>query len=136
MKFDDVRGAMGMATLVVRPGDTSVAQAHNDLPVLDPTTLTNLMEGACSAALAEHFGPGETSITQEIVIAISGTVGVGAEVRAHATCVEIEESILDFNVEVHHGARLIASANITRKVVDRVTYMARIAAETMMSEAG
>ena len=127
---------MGMASLVVRPGDTSVAQAHNDLPVVDPTVLTNLMEGACSAALAEHYASGETSITQELVIAISGTVGVGAEIRAHATCVEIDGAVLDFNVEVHHASRLIASANLTRKVVDRVSYMARIAAESVMSEAG
>jgi predicted thioesterase len=136
MKFDDVRGAMGMASLVVRPGDTSVAQAHNDLPVVDPTVLTNLMEGACSAALAEHYAPGETSITQELVLAISGTVGVGTEIRAHATCIEIDGSVLDFNVDVHHGSRLIASASLTRKVVDRVSYMARIAAESVMSEAG
>ena len=136
MKFDEVRGAMGMASLVVRPGDTSVAQAHNDLPVVDPTVLTNLMEGACSAALAEHYAPGETSLTQELVLAISGTVGVGAEIRAHATCVDIDGSVLDFNVEVHHGSRLIASASLTRKVVDRVSYMARIAAESVMSEAG
>jgi predicted thioesterase len=50
--------------------------------------------------------------------------------------VEIDGQVLDFNVDVHHGSRLIASASLTRKVVDRVSYMARIAAESVMSEAG
>jgi len=136
MTYDEVIGAVGMATMVIRPSDTSVVQAHNDLATLDPTSLTHLVEGACTAALAEYFAPGETSVTQEFVLKISGTVGVGAEIRAHARCVEFESSLLDFSVEVHHGSRLIASASVTRKIVDRISYMARIAAESVMSEAG
>ena len=134
MNLDEARGAIGMATLVVRPADTSVAQALNDLPVLATTTLLNLMEGACSAALAEHFAPGETSFTVDISMTPSAAVGVNAEIRAHATCVEVEGSVFHFNVEVHHGTRLICSARINRKLVDRVSYMARIAAESMMNE--
>ena len=114
MKFDDVRGAMGIAALVVRPSDTSVAHGTNDLPVLSTTTLTNLIEGACSAALAEHFAPGETSVTGEFSLVITSTVGVGAELRAHATCVAIDGQLLDFHVEVHHGSKLIASSTLSR----------------------
>ncbi len=136
MTYDEVIGAVGLASMVIRPSDTSVVQAHNDLATLDPTSITNLIEGACTAALAEHFAPGETSVTQELVIKVLGTVGVGAEIRAHATCMHLENSILDFTIEVHHGSRLIASASLTRKVVDRISYMARIAAESVMSEAG
>ena len=136
MTYDEVIGAVGLASMVIRPSDTSVVQAHNDLATLDPTSITNLIEGACTAALAEHFAPGETSVTQELVIKVLGTVVVGAEIRAHATCMHLENSILDFTIEVHHGSRLIASASLTRKVVDRISYMARIAAESVMSEAG
>jgi predicted thioesterase len=136
MTYDEVIGAVGLASMVIRPSDTSVVQAHNDLATLDPTSITNLIEGACTAALAEHFAPGETSVTRELVLNVSGTVGVGAEIRAHATCVNMDNSILDFSIEIHHGSRLIATASLTRKVVDRISYMARIAAESVMSEAG
>ena len=70
-----------MATLVVRPADTTVAQALNDLPILSTTTLLTLVEGSCSAALAEHFAPGETSVTSDVSLTTMGTVGVGAEIR-------------------------------------------------------
>jgi hypothetical protein len=35
---------------------------------------------------------------------------------------------------VHQSARLIASGVITRKFVERVSFMARVAAETMVAE--
>ena len=135
MKPEEIRGAIGMATLVVRPADTTVAQALNDLPILSTTTLLTLVEGSCSAALAEHFAPGETSVTSNISLTTMGTVGVGAEIRAHATCVEIEGQIFRFLVEVHHDSKLIATARIARTGVDRVSYMARLAAESMMHRA-
>jgi predicted thioesterase len=67
---------------------------------------------------------------------ISGAVGVGVEIHATARCLGLEENILKFEVEVHQVARLIATGLITRKFVERVSFMARVAAETMMAEKG
>jgi predicted thioesterase len=131
MNVEMVRGAIGMASLTVRASDTSVAQALNDLPILATPTLINILEGATSAALAEHLESGETTITSEISVATSAAVGVGAEIRANATCIDIEGQIIHFNVEVHHGSKLVASGKISRKFVDRVSFAARIAAESI-----
>jgi predicted thioesterase len=135
MNSETVLGAIGMASLTVRPADTSVAQALNDLPILATPTLINIFEGACTAALAEHLDSGETSITSSLEITSHSSVGVGIEIRANATCIEIEGSIYKFNIEVHQGSKLIASGIIDRKVVDRVSFAARIAAESISREA-
>jgi predicted thioesterase len=135
MNSETVLGAIGMASLTVRPADTSVAQALNDLPILATPTLINIFEGACTAALAEHLDSGETSITSSLEITSHASVGVGIEIRANATCIEIEGSIYKFNIEVHQGSKLIASGIIDRKVVDRVSFAARIAAESISREA-
>ena len=135
MNSETVLGAIGMASLTVRPADTSVAQALNDLPILATPTLINIFEGACTAALAEHLDSGETSITSSLEITSHSSVGVGIEIRANATCIEIEGSIYKFNIEVHQGSKLIASGIIDRKVVDRVSFASRIAAETITREA-
>jgi predicted thioesterase len=95
--------------------------------------LINILEGACSAALAEHFESGETSITTEINVTTNSAVGVGAEIRANATCVEVEGGVFKFNVEVHHGSKLVGSGSIHRKLVDRVSFSARVAAESITS---
>ncbi len=134
MNLEAVRGAVGMASLTVRAADTSVAQALNDLPILATPTLLNIFEGACSVALAEHLGSGETSVTSDFAITTHSSVGVGTEIRAHATCIEIDGQLCKFNIEVHHGSKLIASGTISRKIVDRVSFAARIAAESMARE--
>ena len=134
MNLEAVRGAIGMASLTVRPADTSVAQALNDLPILATTTLVNIFEGACTAALAEHLEPGETSVTDELAISSHSSVGVGGEIRAHATCVDIDGPVCKFEIEVHHANKLVASGIISRKIVDRVSYAARIAAESFSRE--
>ena len=134
MNMDVVRGAIGMASLTVRPADTAVAQALNDLPILATPTLINIFEGACTAALAEHLEPGETSVTSELARSAHSSVGVGGEIRAHATCVDIDGPVCKFEIEVHHANKLIASGTIHRKIVDRVSFAARIAAESMVRE--
>ena len=135
MNSEAVFGAIGMASLTVRPADTSVAQALNDLPILATPTLVSIFEGACTAALAEHLDSGETSITSNLVVNTHASVGVGIEIRANATCVEVEGSVCKFNIEVHQGTKLVASGIIDRKIVDRVSFAARIAAESISREA-
>ena len=134
MNLESVRGAIGMASMTVRPADTSVAQALNDLPILATPTLLSIFEGACTAALAEHLGTGETSVTTDFAITVHASVGVGGEIRAHATCIDVEGQVCKFNIEVHHANKLIASGNVDRKMVDRVSFAARIAAVSMSKD--
>jgi predicted thioesterase len=46
----------------------------------------------------------------------------------------LDQNILKFEIEVHQNARLIASGIISRKFVERVSFMAKVAAETMVAE--
>ena len=136
MKPEQVIGAIGMATMSVRPGDTSVAQGVNDLPVVGSNQLLSLMESACSTAIIEFLDFGETTVTSQTQVEVFGSVGVGIEIHATARCLGLSDGLLKFEIEVHQTSRLIASGLITRKFVERVSFMARVAAETMIAEKG
>ena len=136
MKPEQVIGAIGMATMSVRPGDTSVAQGVNDLPVVGSNQLLSLMESACSTAIIEFLDFGETTVTSQTQVEVFGSVGVGIEIHATARCLGLSDGLLKFEIEVHQTSRLIASGLITRKLVERVSFMARVAAETMVAEKG
>lgn len=134
MKPEQVIGVIGMSAMTIRPGDTSVAQGVNDLPVVGSNQILSLMESACSTAIIEFLDFGETTITTNSVVEILGAAGIGTEIHATARCLGLAENVLKFEVEVHQNARLIASALIRRKFVERVSFMARVAAETMVAE--
>lgn len=134
MRADQVIDVIGMTSMTIRPGDTSVAQGVNDLPVVGSNQLLSLMESACSTSIIEFLDFGETTITTNSQIEIFGAAGVGIEIHSTARCLGLEANILKFEVKVHQSSRLIASAIITRKFVERVSFMARVAAETMMAE--
>lgn len=131
MQSELLLGSVGMSCLTVRPLDTGVAQGLNDLPVLAANSALNVIESACSAAIAEHFGTGETSFTIGAAIQMRGAVSIGSEVRALVKATELTENILTFECEVHQDQRLIAVAQVQRRLVDRVSFMARSAAENL-----
>ena len=114
MNFQAALGAVGMATLTVRPLDTTVAQALSDLPVMATPSLANLFEGACTAALAEHLEQGETTITTAIEMNQETSVGVSTELQAYATCIEISDLTFTFEIEVHRANQLVADRKSTR----------------------
>jgi len=134
MKAEQVIGAIGMANMTIRPGDTSVAHGVNDLPVIGTNQIASLMESACSTAIIEFLDFGETTVTSQLQIEVFGAVGINHEVHATAKCLGLEDGILEFEVEVHQSARLIAAGTITRKFVERVSFMARVAAETIVAD--
>jgi predicted thioesterase len=131
MHSDEFMGAVGMASLTVRPLDTGVAQGVNDLPVLTATAALAVIESACSAAIAEYFGTRETSFTMGAAINIRGTVTIGNDVRALVKAVGLEDDILEFDCEIHQDQRLIAVAQVQRRLVDRISFMARSAADNL-----
>ncbi len=131
MQAEQLLGSVGMASLTVRPLDTGVAQGLNDLPVLAANSALNVIESACSAAIAEFFETGETSFTIGAAIQMRGAVSIGGEIRALVKATEFEDNTLTFECEVHQDQRIIAVAQVQRRLVDRVTFMARSAAENL-----
>ena len=131
MQAEQLLGSVGMASLTVRPLDTGVAQGLNDLPVLAANSALNVIESACSAAIAEFFETGETSFTIGAAIQMRGAVSIGGEIRALVKATECEDNTLTFECEVHQDQRIIAVAQVQRRLVDSVTFMARSAAENL-----
>jgi predicted thioesterase len=133
MNTEELLGAVGMSTMVVRAADTSVASGFNDLPVLASSAAQSLVESACSAALAEYFAPGETTFTQAISLEMTTSVPIGEEVRAHVRVIDVADSLVTFEAEITHINRTIAVAHVQRRLVDRISFMARVAAERIVS---
>jgi fluoroacetyl-CoA thioesterase len=130
---DEVIGAVGLSTMVVRPGDTCVAMGVSDLPILASSHIMHSMESASVAALIEYLEPGETTVVEKFELTMIDTVGIGAEVRCTARCTEVDGRELHFLCDLYDGERHIAQGVIKRKAVERVSYLARTAAQSLIN---
>lgn len=118
----------------VRPGDTCVAMGISDLPILAPGHLMSIMESACVAALAEYLESGETTLVESFEVTIIDSVGIGAQIQGNARCIEVEGRALTFLCDVYEEERHIATATIKKTAVERVSFLARTAAQLLLSE--
>ena len=124
-------GAIGLSRMTVRHGDTAIALGSGDVPVLGTPAVIALAENATIAALAEFLEQSETTVGVRIEIDQSATASVGDEVVATAKVSSVEGKRIIFDVECHSGTRLVAQGTITRVLVDRVSFIARAAAEAL-----
>ena len=134
MRSDSLIGAVGISQMSVRPGDTALAHGSGDMPILSSSFLLVLMESACNSALDEFLENGESTVLTDIDIEIHEPVGIGTEVQGSATCISFEDGVLTFACEIHDGPRLVAASMMRRSVVERISYLARTAALTIMSQ--
>jgi predicted thioesterase len=130
---EEVIGAVGLSTMVVRPGDTCVAMGISDLPILASSHIMHSMESASVAALIDYLEPGETTVVENFELTMIDSVGIGAEVRSTARCIEVDGRELHFLCDLYDGERHIAQAVIKRKAVERVSYLARTAAQSLIN---
>ncbi len=141
---EEVLGAVGFSVMTVRPGDTALAMGLSDLPIVATSHLLHAMESATIAALSEYLDNGETTFLLGTSIELLGSAPVGVELRANARCTNIEgrtmssnalgqgQSVLSFACEIYEGERLVAQGEIKRATVERVTFLARTAAESLL----
>ena len=134
MQAESVVGAVGISQMVVRPGDTALAHGSGDMPILSSSFLITLMESACNSAIAEFLDNGESTFLSDIEMEVHESVGIGSEIQGAATCVSFEDGVLTFVCEIHDGPRLVAASSMRRSLVERVTFLARTAAFTLMSQ--
>jgi fluoroacetyl-CoA thioesterase len=130
---EEVIGAVGFSTMVVRPGDTCVAMGISDLPILASSHIMHSMESASVTALIDYLEPGETTVVEKFELTIIDSVGIGAEVRCTARCIEVDGRELHFLCDLYDGERHIAQGVIKRKAVERVSYLARTAAQSLIN---
>ncbi len=129
---EEVLGAVGFSVMTVRPGDTALAMGLSDLPIVATSHLLHAMESATIAALSEYLDNGETTFLLSTSIELLGSAPVGVELRANARCTNIEGRELSFACEIYDGERLVAQGEIKRATVERVTFLARTAAESLL----
>ena len=129
---EEVLGAVGFSVMTVRPGDTALAMGLSELPVVAASHLLHTMESATIAALSEYLDNGEPTFLLSTSIELLASAQVGDELRANARCINIEGRELTFQCDVYEGERHIAQAEIKRATVERVTFLARTAAESLL----
>ncbi|MDA3018005.1 MAG: hypothetical protein O3A17_00615 [Actinomycetota bacterium] len=129
---EEIIGAVGLSTMIVRPGDTTVAMGISDLPILASSHIMHSMESATVAAITEYLESGETTVVEKFEVTLLDLVGIGAEVRCTARCIDVEGRELTFLCDLYEGERHIAQGVIKRKAVERVSYLARTAAQSLL----
>ncbi|MEN9881923.1 MAG: hypothetical protein RI916_350 [Actinomycetota bacterium] len=130
---EEVIGAVGLTVMTVRAGDTSVAMGIGDLPIVSQSQLISLMEHAAIISMDEHLEPEETTIPISFEMITLSPSSIGAELRAVSRCIELENRELTFECEVYEGERQVAAAMIKRSAVERVSFLARTAAQSLIS---
>lgn len=131
---DEVLGAVGFSVMTIRPGDTCVTMGVSDLPVVAPSHYLTLMENACVASLSEYLDSGETTFLTHSALEIVGSATAGAEIRANSRLIEIDGRQLTFTCDVYDGERHLAQAQIKRATVERLSFLARTAAQSLINE--
>ena len=132
LSVEQIVGAVGFSVMSVRPGDTSVALGVGDLPIVDQSQLLNLMEHAAVISLDEYLESGETTIAISSELISLSPASIGAELRATSRCIEFENKELTFECEIYEGERQVAAAMIKRATVERVSFLARTAAQSLL----
>jgi predicted thioesterase len=131
---EEVLGTVGFSVMTVRPGDTCVTMGVSDLPVVAPSHYITLMENACVASLSEYLDPGETTFLTHSSLEIVGSATAGVEIRANSRLINIEGRQLTFECDVYDGERHLAQAEIKRATVERLSFLARTAAQSLINE--
>jgi predicted thioesterase len=120
-------GATGSVSFVVSDDDTAQAIGSGDVPVLATPQLLAWFEAATVVALNGLLDAQSTSVGTRVDLEHLEPTGVGGRVTATASVVAIDGRLVRFDVAaVDADQRLVGHATITRVVVDRQRFMARI----------
>jgi fluoroacetyl-CoA thioesterase len=115
----------------VTDDDTAIALGSGDVPVLATPRLLAWLEAAtCAAASgAGLLGEGRTSVGTRVSVEHLLATPVGGRVEARADLAHQDGRLVRFAVVATDGSgRLIATGEVTRVIVDRGRFTARIPA--------
>ena len=121
-------GTSGGIEFEVTGGDTAKALGSGDLEVLATPRLLAWLEAATCAAVG-GLEPERTTVGTRVDVRHRAASPVGAAVVATATLVGIDGTLLTFEVAATDPAtgRVLGDGTITRAVVDRGRFLARLA---------
>ena len=117
-----------MLSFTVTDDDTAEALGSGDLQVLGTPRLVAWCEAATCAAVGQSMPPERTSVGTRVDLEHLTASPVGAAVEVTATVRYVDGRLLRFEVVAVHAAegRLVGRGEITRVVVDRDRFLARL----------
>jgi fluoroacetyl-CoA thioesterase len=111
----------------VTAADTAAALGSGDVDVLATPRLLAWAEAATCAALAADLPEGRTSVGTRVRLEHLLPTPVGGQVRVTATVEHLDGRLVRFTVQAEDGeGRLAATGEVTRVVVDRDRFAARV----------
>lgn len=123
---------------VVTSDDTALALGSGDVTVLATPRLIAWLEAATVKACPD-IDPGETSVGTRVDVEHLLASPLGARVDTTAELIHRDGRLLRFAVTAHHdvgdGPVLIAQGQVTRVVVRREPFLARVGADLVIREA-
>ncbi len=107
--------------------DTAQALGSGDLPVLGTPRLLAWAEQATCAAIAPSLPAERTSVGTRVQLEHVGASPVGAVVRVTATVAHTDGRLVRFEVVAEHAdGKVVGHGEVTRVVVDRDRFLARL----------
>jgi fluoroacetyl-CoA thioesterase len=120
-------GAQAVLQHRVAASDTAGALGSGDLDVLATPRLLAWCEQATVAALAGRLAAAESTVGTRVELAHLRASPVGAEITVRADLVHVDGRLLRFDVVAEDaGGTVLGHGQVTRVVVDRARFLARL----------
>ena len=125
-------GISAVREFTVTEDDTATALGSGDVPVLATPRLVAWLEAATVACLDDVLDDDATSVGTRVEVDHVVASPVGAHVTAAVSVVEVEGRRVVLEVAAEHRVSggvpvLVASGRVTRAIVDRERFLARLA---------
>jgi fluoroacetyl-CoA thioesterase len=117
------------ATTTVTAADSAVLVSPLVPDVYASARMIGFAEATCAALMAEHLGPGETSVGVAFQFTHEAATPIGMAVRVQVRLIEIERRRCVFAVEGYDAVDRITTGRHERAVVDREKFLARVRAK-------
>ena len=124
-------GLSGQVNFVVTEDDTATALGSGDVPVLATPRVLAWLEAATVATIASSLDSGTTSVGSRVELVHERPTPVGSQVVARAEVVHVDGRLVRFSAVAEHttpsgDVAVAATAEITRVIVDRDRFIARL----------
>lgn len=123
-------GQTATRSFTVTDEDTATALGSGDLPVLATPRLLAWAEATTCAAVAGQLDAGSSSVGTRVQLEHVAASPVGASVAVTATVTYVDGRLVRFEVVAEHEAdgvaKMVGHGEVTRVVVDRARFLARL----------
>ena len=114
-------------TFTVGESDTAASVGSGDLPVLGTPRLLAWAEAATCAAISDELTDEQTSVGTRVSLEHLAASAPGEQVRVTATVAHRDGRLVRFEVvAIDSNEQMVGHGEVTRVVVDRTRFMARL----------